>query len=89
MPVGVAWRAKKQNVPVVALVGDVGAGYEELYEEGITAIFATNKAAVPYEPVSYTHLDVYKRQFLCKAYRRAGRAFTGKAGDIGSGGDRA
>ena len=49
VPVGVARRAKKQGVAVVALVGDVGEGISALYDEGITAVFSTNKAAVPYE----------------------------------------
>lgn len=68
VPVGVAWRAKKQNVPVVALVGDVSAGYEELYEEGITAIFSTNKAAVPYEQARRTSVEDLK--FLTESLLR-------------------
>ncbi|CAK7072167.1 MAG: Glycerate 3-kinase [Desulfovibrio sp.] len=49
VPVGVARRAKKEGIPVVALVGDIGPGYARAYGEGITAIFSTNKAAVPFE----------------------------------------
>ena len=49
VPFGVASRAKKLGVPVIAIVGDVGEGYKDLYEDGITAIFSTNKAAVPFE----------------------------------------
>ncbi len=46
---GVARHAAAASVPVVALVGDVGRGYEKLYQTGITAIFSTNRAAVPFE----------------------------------------
>lgn len=49
VPVGVARRAARANVPVIALVGDIGTGYEKAYEEGISAIFSTNKQAVPFE----------------------------------------
>lgn len=60
VPVGVANRAKRAGVPVIALVGDVGAGYEALYEEGITAIFSTNKAAVPYFEAKKTSVEDLK-----------------------------
>lgn len=46
--VGVARRAKKQGAPVVAVVGDVGDGIERVYEEGVSAVFAINRVAVPY-----------------------------------------
>lgn len=39
-PYGVAQVAKKRNVPVVALVGSIGAGVEVLYEKGIDSIFS-------------------------------------------------
>lgn len=47
--IGIARRAKKCGVPVVAFVGDIGKNYERAYGEGVTAIFSTNKAAVPFE----------------------------------------
>lgn len=46
--VGVARRAQKEGVPVVAVVGDAEIGLESLYELGITAIFSTNRRAVPF-----------------------------------------
>jgi glycerate kinase len=46
--IGVARRAKVQQVPVYALVGDVGAGIEAAYQEGVTAIFSINQVAVPF-----------------------------------------
>ncbi|MBQ3792374.1 MAG: glycerate kinase, partial [Clostridia bacterium] len=46
--IGVSRRAKKQGVPVAALVGDIGDGYEKAYEEGVTGIFSTNRLAIPF-----------------------------------------
>ena len=46
---GVARRARKAGVPVVAVVGDVGAGAREAYGRGVTAVFSINRTAVPYE----------------------------------------
>ncbi|MEW9682922.1 glycerate kinase [Pseudomonas sp. TE50-2] len=39
-PLGVARVAKRHGVPVVVLAGTLGAGYEQLYEQGIDAAFA-------------------------------------------------
>ena len=51
VPIGVSRRAKAQNVPVIAIVGLVGSGVEPAYEEGITAIFNTNRAGLPFEKI--------------------------------------
>jgi len=37
-PIGVAHRAKAQNIPVLAIVGSVGPGYEAVHAEGITHV---------------------------------------------------
>lgn len=47
--IGVAKRAKAKNVPVVAVVGDIGDGIEEAYELGLSGIFSINRVAVPYD----------------------------------------
>lgn len=47
--IGVARRAKKAGVPVLALVGDIGNGIEPVYEEGVSAVFSINRVAVPYK----------------------------------------
>ncbi|MDR1028120.1 MAG: glycerate kinase [Clostridiales Family XIII bacterium] len=47
---GVAARAKKAGVPVVAIVGDIGAGIDAIYETGVTAIFSINRAAAGFDP---------------------------------------
>ncbi len=45
---GVAKRTSAKNVPTIAIVGDVGAGSEQLYDMGLTAIFSINRVAVLY-----------------------------------------
>jgi glycerate kinase len=39
-PVGVAHVARRQGVPVIALVGALGPGYEAVYDHGISAVFS-------------------------------------------------
>ncbi|MDO5115848.1 MAG: glycerate kinase [Synergistaceae bacterium] len=46
--IGVARRAAKFAVPVVAVVGDIGDDIERAYDEGVSAIFSINRVAVPY-----------------------------------------
>ncbi len=48
-PVGIAQRASKQGVPVIAVVGDIGDSVEEVYKHGISAVFSINRKAVPFE----------------------------------------
>lgn len=47
--IGIARRAKACNVPVVAVVGDIGDNIEKAYDEGVSAIFSINRAAIPFE----------------------------------------
>lgn len=46
--IGVARRCKKHGVPLVALVGDIGDDIENAYEEGVSAVFSTNRVAVDF-----------------------------------------
>jgi glycerate kinase len=46
--IGVARRAKKHGVPVIAIVGDIGDDIEAAYDEGVSAIFSINRVAAPY-----------------------------------------
>jgi glycerate kinase len=39
-PVGVARHARPRGIPVIAIVGALGNGYEAVYAEGITAAFS-------------------------------------------------
>jgi glycerate kinase len=45
---GVARRAKRQRVPVIAIAGIIGDQFEGIYAEGISAVFATNWTARPF-----------------------------------------
>ncbi|MDY5931918.1 MAG: glycerate kinase [Candidatus Ornithospirochaeta sp.] len=47
--IGVARRARKKNVKVLAFVGDIADGAENAYSEGVTGIFSINRVALPYE----------------------------------------
>lgn len=47
--IGVARKAKKMGIPVIAVVGDIGDDIEAAYDEGVTGIFSTNRVAVPYK----------------------------------------
>ncbi len=47
VPVGIAERTQLQGIPLIALVGDVGGGIEQVYARGITAVFSINRVAVP------------------------------------------
>lgn len=46
---GVAGRAKAFGVPVIAVVGDIGDGISDIYNQGVSAVFSINRVAVPYE----------------------------------------
>lgn len=47
--IGISKRAKAKNVPVIAVVGDIGDGIEEAYEHGVNGVFSINRVAVPFE----------------------------------------
>lgn len=49
VPVGVARKAHAKGVPVIALAGILGEGYEKTYEQGIAAIFTSSKSEIPFE----------------------------------------
>jgi glycerate kinase len=45
---GVAKRASALRIPVVAVVGDVADDAYAVYDLGVTAIFSTNRKAIPF-----------------------------------------
>ncbi|MCY6372237.1 glycerate kinase [Clostridium ganghwense] len=49
VPVGIAEKASKYDIPVIAIVGAVGDEAEKVYERGITSIFSTNLQPIPFE----------------------------------------
>jgi glycerate kinase len=51
--IGIAERAKKQNVPVIAIVGAIGEDAEKSYEMGVSSIFSINRAAVDFDISRY------------------------------------
>jgi len=46
--IGVARRAKLANIPVVAVVGDIGNDVEPAYAEGVSSIISINRVAVSF-----------------------------------------
>jgi glycerate kinase len=46
VPVGIARRASKRGIPVLAVVGDIGKGASAVYEHGIDGIMSTVNAAM-------------------------------------------
>ena len=49
VPVGVAQRAKKYNLPVLAIVGDIGEGAAAVYDCGVDSIMSSVNRAMPLE----------------------------------------
>lgn len=47
--IGIARRAKKCNVPVIAIVGSIGEDAENSYEEGVSSIFSINRSPIDFE----------------------------------------
>ena len=46
--IGISKRAKKQNIPIIVVVGSIGEGAEKAYDEGVSAIFSINQKAEDY-----------------------------------------
>ena len=46
---GVAHRAKRLGIPVIAVVGDIGDDIACIYDEGVSGVFSINRVAVPYD----------------------------------------
>ena len=80
VPIGVSRRAKRQNVPVVAIVGVTGSGIEPVYDEGITAVFTTNREALPFETIRNRGEADYRRTLTdLMRYTKAVRAISNQA----------
>lgn len=45
---GIARRAQQFNTPVVAIVGDIGDDIQQVYQEGVWAVFSINRVAKEY-----------------------------------------
>jgi glycerate kinase len=46
---GIAKRAGGRGIPVIAVVGDIGAEIDRIYHQGVTAVVSINRVAVPFE----------------------------------------
>ena len=51
--IGVAERASKKNIPVVAVVGAIGEDAEKSYDKGVSTIFSINRAPVDFSVSRY------------------------------------
>ncbi|MGI6433449.1 MAG: glycerate kinase [Sphaerochaetaceae bacterium] len=49
--IGIARRTKKKQVPLVAIVGDIGDDIEAAYDQGVSAIFSINRVAKEFKEV--------------------------------------
>lgn len=57
---GIAKRTKKYNVPLIAIVGDIGEGYEQAIENGVTAVFSINRKAMSFHDSRHMSKDNLK-----------------------------
>lgn len=67
-PIGVARVAQMENVPVLAIVGGTGDGYEAVYDHGIDAVLS-----IPVRPMSLDEAMSNARMLLVEAGARAMR----------------
>jgi len=51
--IGVAERASKKNIPVIAVVGAIGEDAEKAYHMGVSSIFSINRGAIDFEVSKY------------------------------------
>ena len=51
-PIGVAWRAKERGIPVIAISGSLGKGFEDVHAEGIDAVSSIVSAPMTLEEAS-------------------------------------
>lgn len=50
---GIAARAARHKVPVIALVGDIADDADQMYQKGVSAIFSINRVALPYSEIKH------------------------------------
>jgi len=81
-PVGVARKAKKLGIPVIAIAGEIGNSYQSIYNEGIDSVFSIAPGPISYkesaEKATNLIADVTERTlrlFICGM--RKGQSATG------------
>jgi glycerate kinase len=76
--VGVARKAKEFALPVIAIVGEIGAGYQVVYEQGIDSVFSIAPGPISFSQsqsrASALTSDVAERamRLFCAGGRRNG-----------------
>jgi glycerate kinase len=73
--IGVSRRAKPLNIPVVAVVGDIGDDVDDAYSEGVSGIFSINRVAVDFKAARLRARDDLARTIynLMRFLRATGR----------------
>jgi glycerate kinase len=69
-PVGVSRRAKELGLPVIAIAGEIGGGYQSVYEQGITSILSIAPG-----PISYAQSLERAGELISDTSERAMRLF--------------
>ncbi|MDL2327864.1 glycerate kinase [Ruminococcaceae bacterium OttesenSCG-928-A11] len=78
--IGVARRAQAAGVPLVAVVGDIGDDIEAAYGMGVSAIFSTNRVAVPFSQAkTRSRQDLALTMDTIMRYTRLARGLAGPA----------
>jgi len=84
-PAGVARYAHALGLPVIAIAGSLGEGFEALYEAGITAAFSASPGPMPLEQ-AYRNASQYVRQTARDSTRLWLSARHGASAHAGAGG---
>ena len=69
-PVGVARRAKEFGLPVIAIAGEIGSGYQAVYEQGIDTVFSIAPG-----PISFSQSTGMAEELIADVAERAIRLF--------------
>ncbi len=67
-PIGVAWRAKERGIPVIAISGSLGQGFEDVHPEGIDAV-----ASIVSAPMSLDEASARASELIADATAEAMR----------------
>ena len=74
---GVCGRAKRAGVPVIAVVGKIGSGFEPMYDQGLSAVFSVNRAAQPFSESRH-----HARENLALAMENIARTLALRPGNV-------
>ena len=74
---GVCGRAKRAGVPVIAVVGQIGPGFEPMYDQGLSAVFSVNRAAQTFSESRH-----HARENLALAMENIARTLALRPGNV-------